>query len=122
VRTEHIAEQFHQHPKAKTEADEGYRGLANELPGHISAPPKKTNDDAPPSEHHAWRKQQHRQSSARICGEHHARRKQQHRQSCARDPRAGHQRRAQPVAAPAAVHRPPQDLRRDPPRDRSPGL
>ncbi|MEU4930722.1 transposase family protein [Streptomyces yokosukanensis] len=40
VRTEGIAEQFHRHPKVKAEVDEGYRGLANEFPGQVSAPPQ----------------------------------------------------------------------------------
>ncbi|MCX5317208.1 transposase [Streptomyces sp. NBC_00154] len=70
VRTEGIAEQFHRHPKVKAEVDEGYRGLANEFPGQVSAPPKKPKDDAPLGEHHAWREQRRRQSSARICVEH----------------------------------------------------
>ncbi|MET9135006.1 transposase family protein [Streptomyces antibioticus] len=70
VRTEGIAEQFRHHPEVKAEADEGYRGLANEFPGQVSAPPKKPKDDAPLGEHHAWREQRRRQSSARICVEH----------------------------------------------------
>ena len=53
VRTEGIAEQFHRHPKVKAEVDEGYRGLANEFPGQVSAPPKKPKDDAPLGEHGA---------------------------------------------------------------------
>lgn len=70
VRTEGIAEQFLRHPKVKAVVDEGYRGLANEFPGQVSAPPKKPKDDAPLGEHHAWREQRRRQSSARICVEH----------------------------------------------------
>jgi hypothetical protein len=70
VRTEGIAEQFRLHPKVKAEVDEGYRGLANELPAQVSAPPKKPKDDAPLGEHHAWREQRRRQSSRRICVEH----------------------------------------------------
>ncbi|MFE2932244.1 transposase family protein [Streptomyces sp. NPDC059278] len=46
VRTEGIAEQFHRHPKVKAEVDEGYRGLANEFPGQVSAPPKNPYDPA----------------------------------------------------------------------------
>lgn len=70
VRTEGIAEQLRLHPKVKTEVDEGYRGLANDFPGQVSAPPKKPKDDAPLGEHHAWREQRRRQSSRRICVEH----------------------------------------------------
>ncbi|WP_218108372.1 transposase family protein [Actinacidiphila rubida] len=65
VRTEGIAEQFHQHPEVKAEADEGYRGLADEFPGQVSAPAKKPKDDGPPGERHARREQRRRQSSAR---------------------------------------------------------
>jgi hypothetical protein len=50
--------------------DEGYRGLANEFPDQVSAPPKKPKDDAPLGERHAWREQRRRQSSRRICVEH----------------------------------------------------
>ncbi|MFE4983905.1 transposase [Streptomyces sp. NPDC056664] len=70
MRTEGIAEQFRRHPQVKAGGDEGYRGLANEFPSQVSAPPKKPKDDAPPGEHHAWREQRRRQSSARICVEH----------------------------------------------------
>ncbi|MFF2807694.1 transposase family protein [Streptomyces sp. NPDC058000] len=70
VRTEGIAEQLRLHPKVKTEVDEDYRGLANDFPGQVSAPPKKPKDDAPLGEHHAWRERRRRQSSRRICVEH----------------------------------------------------
>ncbi|MER7767617.1 hypothetical protein [Kitasatospora sp. NPDC096140] len=53
VRAEGIAEQLRRDPTVKAEADEGYRGLANEFPVQVSAPPKKTKDDAPLGEHHA---------------------------------------------------------------------
>ncbi|WP_346268873.1 transposase family protein [Streptomyces sp. S1A1-7] len=70
VRAEGIAERFRLHPKVKAEADEGYRGLANEFPDRVSAPPKKPKDDAPLGGRHAWRRQRRRQSSRRICVEH----------------------------------------------------
>ncbi|MFF9569866.1 transposase family protein [Streptomyces sp. NPDC014685] len=70
VRTEGITEQFRGHPEVKAEVDEGYRGLANEFPVQVSAPPKKPKDDAPLGEHYAWREQRRRQSSRRICVEH----------------------------------------------------
>ncbi|MGW3696802.1 transposase family protein [Streptomyces sp. NPDC005134] len=66
VRTEGIAEQFRLCPKVKAEVDEGYRGLANEFPDQVSAPPKKPKADAPLGEHHAWREQRRRQSSRRT--------------------------------------------------------
>ncbi len=70
VRSEGLAEQFRQRPAVKAKADEGYRGLANEFPDQIDAPPKRPKDDAPTGEHHAWREQRRRQSSARIHVEH----------------------------------------------------
>ncbi|MFE9219590.1 transposase family protein [Streptomyces lavendulae] len=70
MRTEGIAEQLRLYPTVKAEVDEGYRGLANEFPDQISAPPKKPKDDAPLGERYAWREQRRRQSSRRICVEH----------------------------------------------------
>jgi len=70
VRTEGIAEQFRHHPQVRAEVDEGYRGLANKFPAQVGAPPRKPKDDAPLGEHHAWREQRRRQSSARIRVEH----------------------------------------------------
>ncbi|MFD7180549.1 transposase family protein [Streptomyces sp. NPDC059904] len=40
MRTEGIAEQFRLHPDVRAEVDEGYRGLANEFPEQVSAPPR----------------------------------------------------------------------------------
>lgn len=74
LRTEGIAEQFHRHPGVRAEVDDGYRGLANEFPRQISAPPKKPKgfaaDDGPLTEQYGWREAKRRQSSARICVEH----------------------------------------------------
>jgi DDE superfamily endonuclease len=70
VRTECIAGQFRQHPEVKTKVDEGYRGLANEFPDQVDAPPKKPKDGASLGGHHAWRERRRRQSSARIHVEH----------------------------------------------------
>ncbi|MFJ9683654.1 transposase [Streptomyces sp. NPDC101194] len=70
MRTEGITEQLRLHPKATAEVDEGYRGLANEFPDQVSAPPKKPKDDAPLGEQYAWREIRRRQSSERICVEH----------------------------------------------------
>ncbi|MEU8936144.1 transposase family protein [Streptomyces sp. NPDC048409] len=41
VRTEGIAERFRMLPAVKAEVDDGYRGLANEFPDQVSAPPRK---------------------------------------------------------------------------------
>ncbi|MFI1153996.1 transposase family protein [Streptomyces sp. NPDC020817] len=50
LRTEGIAEQFHQHPGVKAEVDDGYRGLANEFPDQVFAPPKKPKTAKDPAE------------------------------------------------------------------------
>ncbi|MFG3383210.1 transposase family protein [Streptomyces sp. NPDC047999] len=70
MRAEGIAEQLRLHPSVKTKVDEGYRGLANEFPGQVSAPPKKPKDDALDGEKRAWREMRRRQSSRRIVVEH----------------------------------------------------
>ncbi|MEU6369951.1 transposase family protein [Streptomyces sp. NPDC046931] len=72
MRTEGIAEQLRLHPDVRAEVDEGYRGLANEFPDQISAPPKKPKDleGMPLTERYGWREMRRRQSSCRICVEH----------------------------------------------------
>jgi hypothetical protein len=70
MRTEGIVEQFRLHPGVKAEVDDGYRGLANEFPDQVSAPPKKAKDDAPEGDKRAWREAKRRQSSSRIPVEH----------------------------------------------------
>ncbi|MFJ2024437.1 transposase family protein [Streptomyces sp. NPDC087897] len=72
VRTEGVAEQFRLRPSVKAEVDESYRGLANEFPDQVSAPPRKPEDfdEAPLTERYGWREQRRRQSSRRICVEH----------------------------------------------------
>ncbi|MDF3294130.1 transposase [Streptomyces silvisoli] len=70
MRSEGIAEQLRLHPTVKAEVDEGYRGLANQFPDQVNAPPKKPKDDAPLGERYAWREYRRRQSSRRICVEH----------------------------------------------------
>ncbi|MFF0001499.1 hypothetical protein [Streptomyces avermitilis] len=70
MRVEGIAEQLRLRPQATAEADEGFRGLANEFPDQVSAPPTKPKDDAPLGEYYSWRDMRRRQSSDRICVEH----------------------------------------------------
>ncbi|MFB7225046.1 transposase family protein [Streptomyces sp. NPDC056227] len=72
LRTEGIAEQLCRHPTVRAEVDEGCRGLANEFPEQVSAPPRKPRDldNAPLSERYGWREMRRRQSSRRICVEH----------------------------------------------------
>ncbi|MEU2673121.1 transposase family protein [Streptomyces sp. NPDC007164] len=70
MRTEGIAEQLRLHPDVRAKVDEGYRGLANDFPQQVQAPPRKPKDKAPLGEKYAWREARRRQSSARICVEH----------------------------------------------------
>jgi hypothetical protein len=74
LRTEGIAECFRRFPDVTAEVDEGYRGLANQFPSQVSAPPKpttkKARETAPLGEQYAWREARRRQSSRRICVEH----------------------------------------------------
>jgi DDE superfamily endonuclease/Helix-turn-helix of DDE superfamily endonuclease len=70
VRTEGIADLFEQFPQVKAKVDAGYRGLANQFPDQVQAPPLKPKKDAPPEDTAAWNEQRHRQSSQRICVEH----------------------------------------------------
>ncbi|MFD7594126.1 hypothetical protein ACFV6D_13965 [Kitasatospora sp. NPDC059812] len=57
-------------PGVKVHVDEGYRGLANQFPRQVTAPPRKPKKDAPLGEQHAWRHERRAQSSNRICVEH----------------------------------------------------
>ncbi|MFF2518474.1 transposase family protein [Streptomyces sp. NPDC058086] len=105
VRTEGIAEQFHRHPGVTAEVDDGYRGLANEFPDQVGAPPKKPKgmkapNEGPVTERYGRREMKRRQSSRGIRVEHANAEVRQWR----------------------PLHRPPRDLRRDPPRHRRPGL
>lgn len=70
VRSEGLAEQLRLRPGVEADVDEGYRGLANEFPDQVSAPPRKPKEDAPQGDHLAWREHRRRQSSRRICVEH----------------------------------------------------
>ena len=57
VRTEGIAEQLRCRPNVRVHVDEGYRGLANQFPQQVIAPPRKPKADAPLGEQRAWRHQ-----------------------------------------------------------------
>ncbi|MEV7863803.1 hypothetical protein AB0O86_34695 [Streptomyces hirsutus] len=92
--------QLRLHPSVKAEVDEGYRGLAGEFPGQVTAPPKKPKADAPDGEKRARREMRRRQSSRRIVVEHANAEMRQWR----------------------PLHRTPRDLRRNPPHHRGPGL
>lgn len=70
MRTEGIAEQLCLHPRVKAKVDEGYRGLANDFPNQVQAPPRKPKNTVSLGENYAWREARRRQSSERICVEH----------------------------------------------------
>ncbi|WP_275540901.1 transposase family protein [Streptomyces sp. TM32] len=70
VRTEGIAEQFRQRPKVKAKVDTAYLGLAKEFPHQVTAPPKRPKDEACDGDKRVWNEARRRQSSARICVEH----------------------------------------------------
>ena len=72
MRAEGIAEQFRLYPRVKAEVGEGYRGLANEFPDQVSAPPRKPKNlgEGAITEHYGWRQAKRRQSSRRIAVEH----------------------------------------------------
>ena len=72
MRTEGIAEHFRPYPRVKAEVDEGYRGLANEFPDQVSAPPRKPKNlgEGAITEQYGWRQAKRRQSSRRIAVEH----------------------------------------------------
>jgi len=72
MRAEGIAEQFRLYPPVKAEAGEGYRGLANEFPGQVSAPPRKPKNlgEEAITGQYGWRQAKRRQSSRRIAAGH----------------------------------------------------
>jgi hypothetical protein len=72
MRAEGIVEQFRLYPHMKAEVDEGYRGLANEFPDQVSAPPRKPKNlgEGAITEQYGWRQAKRRQSSQRIAVEH----------------------------------------------------
>ncbi|GAQ58268.1 transposase family protein [Streptomyces acidiscabies] len=61
---------FTQYPEVKTQVDAGYRGLAKDFPGQVTAPPKKPGKDAPAEETDAWEEARKAQPSAQIPVEH----------------------------------------------------
>lgn len=55
--------QLRLHPTVQAEVDEDYRGLANEFPHQITAPPRKPKDldNTPLTERYGWRVMRRRQ-------------------------------------------------------------
>ncbi|MEU1538761.1 transposase family protein [Actinacidiphila glaucinigra] len=70
VRTKGIAEQLRCRPGVKVHVGEGCRGLANQFPQQVTAPPRKRKRDATLGEQHAWRHERRAQSADRVCVEH----------------------------------------------------
>jgi len=70
VKTEGICDLFEHYPQVKAHVDAGYRGLARQFPGQVTAPPLKPRKDAPPGKAAAWEESRKQQSSERICVEH----------------------------------------------------
>ncbi|MGW2485731.1 transposase family protein [Streptomyces sp. NPDC001606] len=66
VCTEGIAEQLRCRPGVKVHVDEGDRGLANQFPQQVTAPPRKPKRDATLGEQHAWRHERRAQSADRT--------------------------------------------------------
>ncbi|MFI1301543.1 transposase family protein [Streptomyces noursei] len=70
LKTEGIDDLFVRYPQVKAQVDAGYRGLARDFPGQVTAPPKKPGKDADAVEVAAWKQARKTQSSARIPVEH----------------------------------------------------
>ncbi|MHC5904679.1 transposase family protein [Streptomyces sp. S6] len=70
VKTEGICGLFEQYPQVRAKVDAGYRGLAQQFPDQVQAPPLKLKKGAPPEDIAAWDAARHQQSSERICVEH----------------------------------------------------
>ncbi len=70
VKTEGIDNLLHQYPYVKLLGDSGYRGLANDHPDQVIAPPRKPKKDAPPEQVAAYKAARKAQSSQRIPAEH----------------------------------------------------
>ncbi|MEU8733663.1 hypothetical protein AB0C68_30325 [Streptomyces tendae] len=72
VRTAGITGRLRRRPAVKAEVDDGHPGLTNELPDHVSAPPRKPKniDEPPRTEQYGWCQLRRPQSSRRICVQH----------------------------------------------------
>ncbi len=70
VRTEGIDDLLDNYPKVRLLVDAGYRGLAKNHPGQVTAPPLKPKKDTPSDEIAAYEAARQAQSSQRIPAEH----------------------------------------------------
>jgi len=66
LKTEGIADLLQRFPQVKALVDAGYRGLARQYPGQVTAPPLKPGKDAMPGEVASWQISRKTQSSRRI--------------------------------------------------------
>jgi DDE superfamily endonuclease len=70
VKTEGLDELIEHYPEVKFLVDSGYRGLANDHPDQVIAPPRKPKKDALPDQVAAYEAARTAQSSQRIPAEH----------------------------------------------------
>jgi hypothetical protein len=70
VKTEGLDDLLHRYPTVKFLVDSGYRGLANDHPDQVTAPPLKPKKDATPQQVAEWEAARKAQSSQRIPAEH----------------------------------------------------
>jgi len=70
VKTEGLDDLLHQYPDVKLLVDSGYRGLANDHPDQVIAPPRKPRKNATPDQVAAYEAARKAQSSQRIPAEH----------------------------------------------------
>ncbi len=70
IKSEGINGLLADYPDVAIEMNNGYRGLARDYPGQVTAPPKKPRKNAAEAETQTWREARHAQSSSRICVEH----------------------------------------------------
>jgi hypothetical protein len=70
LKTEGICDLLERFPQVNALVDAGYRGLARQFPGQVTAPPLKPGKHAPPGQTARWQTSRKEQSSQRICVEH----------------------------------------------------
>jgi hypothetical protein len=70
VKTEGIDDLLDQYPTVRFLVDRGYRGLANDHPEQVTAPPLKPKKDATPEQIASWEAVRKTQSAQRIPAEH----------------------------------------------------
>jgi hypothetical protein len=76
LKTDGIGDLLEWFPQVKALVDAGYRGLARQFPGQVTAPPLKPARDAPPGEVASWPDSRKAQSARRIPARQHGPRPQ----------------------------------------------